>query len=442
MTQGCTTVVTGNCGAGNIDVDVFFGRLAKHKAGTNVAHLLPQGSIRSRAMGGSVNRKPTTEELARMRKIVDAGMRHGAFGMTTGLIYTPGSFATTDEIVELAKVVAQHRGLYASHIRGEGDHLLPAVAEAIEIGRRAGTPVHISHFKASTPPNWGKVKQSCAMVEKARAAGQRVTCDQYPYRASSTSLAALVMPTWAREGKNSDLVARLDDKVTGAKIRAAIRKAFEERGGYDQILIAQYRKNPEWNGLTVEAAAKKAGKDPVELVCEMQRSGRVSAVAFSMCDEDVEYIMTKAYVATASDGSSKVKNATRPHPRSYGTFPRKIGHYAIERGVVTLEHAIRSSTGLPADILGLSARGYLRPGYHADLVVFDPKRFRDKATFVDPHQLSVGAVHVFVNGVAAISDGKPSGALPGRPLRRQTEVAARAEPSGVKEASGARKDER
>ncbi len=419
ITQGCTTIVTGNCGSGQIDVASYLGRLAKKGAGTNVAHLLPQGSIRGRAMGGSYRRAPTDVELERMRALVRKGMEDGAFGMTTGLIYTPGSFAKTDEIVELAKVMAKMGGIYASHIRGEGDHLIPAVKEAIEIGERAGCPVHISQFKASTPPNWGKVKQSSALVEAARARGVRVTCDQYPYRASSTSLAALVIPTWARAGKHQDLVDRLEDKIAGARIRRAIRQAFQDRGGYDQILIAQYRKNPAWNGLTVAAAAKVAGMDPVELVCEMHKAGSVSAVAFSMCEADVEYVMRKPYVATASDGGSKRKDATRPHPRSYGTFPRKIGYYAIEKQVLPLEQAIRSASGLPADILGLDDRGYLEPGQAADVVVFDPETFRDRATFVDPHQLSLGVEWVFVNGVVAIEAGHRTGALAGRPLRKK-----------------------
>jgi N-acyl-D-aspartate/D-glutamate deacylase len=346
-------------------------------------------------------------------------MEAGAFGMSTGLIYTPGAYAETGEIAALAKVVAKHGGIYASHIRNEGDRLLAAVEEAIAIGEAAGCPVHLSHFKASKPPNWGKVKQSCALVEAARARGMRVTCDQYPYRASSTSLAALTIPTWAREGSNKDLVKRFDDAGTGPKIRMAISRNLEQRGGADQILIAHYKKNTKWNGLNLMEAAASARQAPVDLIVGIQRNGGCSAVAFSMCDEDVDYIMRKPYVATASDGSSKMKGPTRPHPRSYGTFPRKIGVYAIERKVIGLRHAIRSSTGLPADVLGLEDRGYLRKGAFADVVVFDPRRFRDKATFVDPHQHSEGALWVFVNGIAAIADGKPTGKLGGRVVRHR-----------------------
>ena len=418
LTQGCTTIVTGNCGSGALNVQKFFERLDKQGCGVNVAHLIPQGTLREKAMGGSFRRQPTEAELARMRVLAEQGMTAGAFGMSTGLIYTPGAYAGRAELVEVAKVVAAHGGLYASHIRSEGSQLLEAVAEAIEIGQLAGCAVHLSHFKASQPPNWGKVKQSCAMVEKARAAGHAVTCDQYPYRASSTSLAALTIPTWAREGSNKDLIKRLDDADAGARIRAAIAKSLKQRGGADQILIAHFQKNPKWNGMSLLSAAEAADTEPVDLVVQIQRGGGCSAVAFSMCDEDVEYVMRKSYVATASDGSSKMAGPTRPHPRSYGTFTRKLGHYAIEKKVVPLLQAIRSSSGLPADILGITDRGYLRTGTYADVVVFDPAKIRDRATFVDPHQHSVGVLWVLVNGTVAVANEKPTGSMSGRVVRR------------------------
>lgn len=419
LTQGCTTIVTGNCGGGVVDTKRYLDRLDKQGYGTNVCHLIPQGSLREVAMGGSFNRPPTVAELARMKQMVADGMRAGAFGISTGLIYTPGAYASTDELVALVKVAGEHGGIYASHIRDEGDELLLAVREAIAIGEAAGCPVHISHFKASKPPNWGKVKGSCQLVADARARGLMVTVDQYPYRASSTSLAALVIPTWAREGNNRALVARLEDPVVGKRIRAAVAKSLSQRGGADKILIARYAPRPEWNGSTLEAVAERVHQSPVDAVVAIQSEGGAAAVAFSMCDEDVEYVMRQPFVATASDGSSKVPGPSRPHPRSYGTFPRKIGVYALERGVVTLNQAIRSASGLPADILGLRDRGYVRKGFYADLVVFDPRRFRDRATFVDPHQYSVGAEWVFVNGTAAIAAGEPTGVLAGKALRSQ-----------------------
>lgn len=418
LTQGCTTVVTGNCGSGHVDVADFFAKVERHGAGTNVAHLLPHGSLREKAMGGSHNRAPTPEESEKLNALIEQGMKDGAFGMTTGLIYTPGTYAKTDEIVEAARVVAHHGGIYASHIRSEGDGLLSAIQEALDIGEQAGCPVHISHFKAAGPGNWGRVKEASARIEEARAKGRRVTCDQYPYRASSTSLAAMTIPTWAREGEDADLVRRLDDPEDGPKIRTAIAESFVKRGGADKLLIARYKANEEWNGKTMQDVSLETGKDVVDLVIEIQKNGGASAVSFSMCDEDVEYVLRKDYVATASDGSSKRPDESRPHPRSYGTFPRKVGHYSIERDLISLPLAIRSCSGLPADILGLRDRGYVREGYIADLVLFDPAQFRDRATYADPHQYSTGIEWLWVNGQAAIAEGHATGTLAGRAIRR------------------------
>ncbi len=417
VTQGCTTIITGNCGGGKVDVAPFFRKLEKQGVGVNVVHLIPAGSLRQRGMGADVNRPPSADEMQRMRDLAAKAMREGAFGMSTGLIYTPGVFATTDEIIEIAKVVGQHGGIYASHIRGEGDHLLEAVAEAIYIGKMGKLPVHISHFKASTPPNWGKVKHSSAMVEEARKNGRRVTADQYPYRASSTSLGALVMPAWVRAGTNAEVRARLLDQKLLPKIRTKIAQSYEDRGGADKILIARYRKNEAWNGLTVAQVSKLAGKSPVEVSIEIQREGGASAVAFSMSDEDVAYVMKKPWVATASDGSSKRKDSSRPHPRSYGTFSRKIGRFALREKVISVEQAIRSSSGLPADILGLEKRGYLRVGAYADVALLDPADFLDKATFTDPHQFSTGLLWLWVNGEPTIQESQPTHALAGRPIR-------------------------
>jgi len=417
VTQGCTTIVTGNCGGGHVDVAPYFRRLERQGVGVNVIHLIPAGSLRKRAMGADVDRAPSEKELQRMRDLADKAMREGAFGMSTGLIYTPGCFATTDEIIEVAKVVGQHGGLYASHIRGEGDHLLEAISEAIYIGKIAKLPVHISHFKASTPPNWGKVRHSAAMVEEARKNGRKVTADQYPYRASSTSLGALVMPAWVRAGTDAEVRARLEDPGLLPRIKTRIAEIYKDRGGADKILIARYRKNEEWNGLTIAQISERTGKTPVDVSVEIQREGGASAVAFSMSEKDVRYVMKKPWVATASDGSSKRKDGSHPHPRSYGTFSRKIGRYALREKVIPVEQAIRSSSGLPADILGLEHRGYLRVGDYADVVLLDPDTFLDKATFADPHQYSTGVLWLWVNGQPTIREGKPTHALAGRPIR-------------------------
>jgi len=412
--QGCTTIVTGNCGGGNTDVGKMFEAIDRNGAGTNVVHLIPHGAIRSRVFG-SVRRAPTPDELDRMKALVEKGMREGAWGMSTGLIYVPGTYAKTDEIVALAKVVHAHGGLYASHIRSEAASLLEAVAEAIEVGVQSGCPVQISHLKCSTREAWGKMGEACGLIEAARAAGRKVTADQYPYTASSTRLSAYTLPAWALEG--GTLLRRLDDPEEGPKIRMEIAGSFEKRDGPDQIMIAACEKNPEYNGKTIAGIARETGKDPVEVVVEIEKAGDAQAIGFSMREEDMLVGMKKGWVATASDGGARRPSTERPHPRNFGTFPRKIGLYAIEKKAVSLEFAIRSSSGLPADILGFKDRGYLREGFKADLVLFDPGTFRDRATFDDPNRFSTGARWVWVSGVAVIADGKQTPALPGRALR-------------------------
>lgn len=413
--QGCTTIVTGNCGGGTVDVGKMFAAIDQNGAGTNVIHLLPHGAIR-RQVFGAVRRPPTDGELARMKALVEKGMTDGAWGMSTGLIYVPGTYAKTEEIVELATVVHAHGGLYASHIRSEASGLLDAIQEAIAVGEKSGCPVHISHLKCSTKEAWGKMEQACGFIEAARAKGQKVTADQYPYTASSTNLSAYTVPAWALEG--GKIVQRLDDPVEGPKIRKEILESFEKRDGPDKIKIANYGKNKDYNGKTLAEIAKAEGKDPLDVVVAILKGGSAQAIGFSMREDDMLVGMKKDYVATASDGSARRPGGERPHPRNYGTYPRKIGLYAIEKQAVSLAFAIRSSSGLPADILGLKDRGYVKAGHKADLVLFNPEIFRDRATFDDPNQYSVGALWVLVNGKAVIAEGGKTDALPGRALRR------------------------
>lgn len=419
LTQGCTTVVTGNCGMGHVDVAKYFASFEKHRGGTNIAHLLPHGSIRERAMKGSFERAPTAEEMSAMKAMIEKGMADGAFGMSTGLIYTPGSFSTTEELIELAKTVAASGGIYASHIRGEGDRLIPAVAEALRIGKEAKIQVQISHFKAVGPANWGKIKEAARMIEEARAAGQVVFADQYPYTASSTSLSAMLIPEWARAGTRQDMLKRFVDATDGPRIREAVKKGLEERGGAQTIQIASYSPEPELNGLSLLEASERKKTPTVDLVIDLLSRAAVGAVSFGMREDDVRWAMQKDWVACASDGSSSRADASKPHPRSYGTFPRRIGRYAIDEKVGSLESAVRASSGLPADILRLERRGYLRVGSFADVVVFDPKTFRDTSTYADPHKESLGVRYIFVNGVMEIDDGKPVDHSGGRVLKRE-----------------------
>jgi N-acyl-D-amino-acid deacylase len=417
--QGCTTLVTGNCGGGAVDVAKYLADIDAHGAGTNIAHLIPHGSTRALVLERR-QVDPTPEELAKMQELVDRGMRAGAWGMATGLIYIPGAYSKIDELAAMTEVVGRHGGIYASHIRSEDSALLDAVSEAIEIGRRANTPVHISHFKASGKPYWGMVRASAKLVEDAQAAGQRVTADQYPYTASSTSLEAMLLPDWAREGGREATMARLADPAQLEKIRPALQTALDER---PHVRIVSYKPKPEYTGKAIHEIAAAENRPQIEVAIELLRDGSPAAINFGMTEEDVRFVMQRPWVATASDGSVKAPSGDMVHPRSFGTFPRKIGLYAVREKVLPLEQAVRSATGLPADILGLTDRGYLRPGQYADVVAFNPQEIIDGATFDQPFQPPLGIPLVIVNGVAAVKNSEPTKSLSGRALRHPSKLA-------------------
>ncbi|NUQ64032.1 MAG: D-aminoacylase [Pirellulales bacterium] len=415
LRQGCTTVVSGNCGDGTMDIAAYFARLEREGAGTNVILLVPHGSVRARAMGGD-NRPPTASELQRMQALVERGMREGAWGISTGLIYPPGMFAQADELVALAKVVARHDGLYVSHIRNEADGLLGALQEAIQIGREAGLPVHISHLKAVGPANWGSLRKAASMIEKARAEGLTVTADQYPYIATSTNLAAVLLPATELPGGLKDFNRRMRDD---AEYQQAVRRLVLRRmKDNPRIVIASCDKHPEWNGKSLDDIAAQLKTDVAGAALAVQMDGGASVVRFVLSEDDVRLGMTFPWVATGSDGNTHVPQpGIRPHPRSFGTFPRKIGFYARREKVLNLAQAVRSATGLPADIVKLTDRGYLRAGYVADIVVFDPEAFVDRATFEDPQQYSPGVRWLFLAGQSAVTDGQVAESLYGHPLR-------------------------
>ncbi|MFN4258150.1 MAG: N-acyl-D-amino-acid deacylase family protein [Gemmataceae bacterium] len=414
--QGVTTIVTGNCGSGPVDVAEYYQKIDAGKAGSNVAHQIPHNSLR-RAVMGNANRPPTQEELTKMLSLTEEGMKAGAWGLSTGLYYTPGSYADRAELVALAKVAAAHGGFYASHIRDEGAGLLASIDEALDIGKKAGLPVHISHLKAYSRQAWGKAGDAVGLIEQARREGQVVTADQYPYTASSTSLQADLIPARFREGSQEEMLARLDHPEQGPLMRQAIQKTLDDAKGGQSIRIARYMPRPDWHGKDLVTIAQEEKKPVLDLVLEIERNGGAQIVHFSMQEEEVRLIMKQSFVATASDGSAVVPADTVIHPRHYGTFPRKIGRYAIEEKIIPLEQAIRSASGLPADILRLPERGYLKPGCFADIVVFDPKTFRDLASFEQPHQYATGVRHLFVNGVPTIRAGRFTGNLGGKALR-------------------------
>ena len=417
VTQGVTTVVTGNCGSGPVDTKAYYDKIDKQGAGTNVAHQVPHNSVREKVMGNA-NRKPTTEELKKLEALTEQAMKDGCWGLSTGLIYTPGTYAKMEELIDLAKVSGKYKGHYASHIRNEGTGLLDAIQEAITIGKESGCPVHVSHIKASGKAAAGMSGQAIQLIESARTQGLTVTADQYPYIASSTSLKATLVPTKFRDGTEKEYIARYDDPAVGPKLRDEIGRSLKERNNGQLIQIARYSKNAKWLGKRIAEVAKLEGKDAIDVVIEIEKNGGAQIVNFGMTEDDVSTYMRQPWVATASDGGVQFPGDTVPHPRSYGTFPRKIGKYCIEDGVLKLEQAIRTSSGLPADILRFTDRGYLKKDYFADVVVFNPKTYRDTATYDKPHQYAAGVKWVFVNGKAEVADGehKPD-VLGGKALR-------------------------
>lgn len=413
IAQGCTTLVTGNCGGGKLPVGKYLAALEADGVGANVAHLIPHGEVRSAVLGRR-QADPTAVQLDEMRRLVAQAMEEGAWGMSTGLIYVPSSYGKLEELAALAAVVAENGGIYASHIRSEESGLLDAVEEALEIGRRGGCPVHISHLKVTGKPYWGNVRAAMKLVEQAQAAGQTVTADQYPYIASSTSLAAMLLPDWAREGSQGDVSARLADPEQLERVRPFVEQALLER---PHIRLVAYKPKPQYAGRALHEIAAEEGRKIIDVAIEVIREDSPAAINFGMDEADVRFVMQAPWVATASDGSVKEPSGAMVHPRSFGTFPRKIGLYAIREKVLPLEQAVRSSSGLPADILGMSDRGYVRAGQFADIVAFDPAKIIDGATFEKPFEPPSGIRWVFVNGVAAVAEGKGTGSLSGRALR-------------------------
>jgi len=422
LTQGVTTIVTGNCGQGALDAAKYLAAIDGQGAGTNVVHLVPHGTLRAAVLGNDA-RAPSPTELERMKRLLDRGLEAGAWGFSTGLIYVPSRYADRTELIELAKVAHRHRGLYASHIRDEGPHLLESIDEAIAVGQGAGVPVHISHLKATGKAYWGTASAALRRIAEARQAGHVVTADQYPYIASSTQLAAMVVPHWALQGGARDFARIAADPERGAALRSEIQQALGARDGASSIRIARYGPRPDWAGLDLLTIAGREKMTPLEIILQIQRHGGAQAISFGMCEPDVCAVMRSDFVATASDGAAHVPGrGDRPHPRSYGTFPRKI-RYALDEQILSLEQAVRSCSGWPGEILGLPDRGLIRPGAAADIVVFDPKTFRDAATFDEPTRYAPGVEYLFVNGVPLIARGRlqveasSPAKLPGRALR-------------------------
>ncbi len=420
LMQGITTVFVNPDGGGAVDLVEQRRALLDARIGVNVALLVPHGSVREAVLGMD-DRAPTAAELERMRGLVRAGMEAGAFGMSSGPFYAPGSYAKTDELIQLARVAAGFGGAYTSHIRDESDYsigVVAAVDEVIEVARAAGLPGVVTHIKALGPRVWGYGAALVHRIERARAQGVEVYADQYPYEASSTSLAAALLPRWAQAGGRDSLVRRLDDPATRARIRAEALDNLDRRGGAERIMFGRYAPDPVIEGRTLADVAAERGTDPVELTLTLVRDGGPGIISFNMHESDIRTLMQQPWTMTASDGSLPRMGVGFPHPRAYGTFPRKLRRYALDGDVVDVAAAVRSMTSLPATVFRMADRGVLRPGAVADIVVFDAARLTDRATYQQPHQLAEGVVHVLIGGRFAVRDGRLTDERHGSVLRR------------------------
>jgi N-acyl-D-aspartate/D-glutamate deacylase len=402
----------------------YFGVLEKNGSAINFAFFVGASNPREMVIG-DVNRAPTADEMREMERIVDQAMREGAIGLSTSLIYLPAMYSTTEEIVALAKVAAKYGGVYFSHIRDEGDHIDGALDEAFRIGREAKIPVNVWHLKVGGAANWGKMPHVVERIAAARADGLDVAANVYPYIASSTSLSTLI-PDWAMEGGYKEMQKRLQDPAQRPRIVEALRKQVEkrrERGIYVARVgkpeLAQYDKH------FIEEIAAMMNTTPEEALIRLfsETTGSPSVIFFSMNEADVQTALRQPWVSVGADSGAPTPQSRAAgvavHPRAYGTFPRVVGHYVRDEHLFSLEEAVRKVTSQAADRANLRDRGILRPGMKADVVVFDPAKIRDVATYDDPHHFSEGVIDVVVNGVAVLRDGVMTQALPGRVLRRK-----------------------
>jgi len=457
VTQGVTTEVSGNCGdsaaprGGHQNLEEYASWLAEHgieptwrtmgeflarldelPMTINFTTLVGHGVIRAAAMGYQ-DRKPTESERAEMRRLVERAMEEGAFGLSAGLIYPPGCYADTEELIDLCRVVARYGGIYATHMRDEGEGLLAAVEEAIRIGREAGVRIQISHHKACGRKSWGKVKDSLAMIAEARSQGIDVWADQYPYMATSTGLGAM-LPRWAHNGGTSALLARLSDQTERQRLREQLLCDAEDGriadlGGWDSVVVnfVRQEKNRFCEGLSIAEIARITGKHPVDTVMDLllDERGGVGIMHFVVNEQDVADVMRHPAVVIGSDATARAASGPlsrgKPHPRAYGAFARVLGRYVRDEGILSLEEAVAKMTGRTARRLPLVGRGILAEGYYADITVFDPGEIADTATFKQPYSHAKGIRYVLVNGRIVVEDGQLadiSRCAPGRVLRR------------------------
>jgi N-acyl-D-amino-acid deacylase len=419
--MGVTSLVTGNCGGSSLDIGNFLGQITTTPLAVNISSLIGHNTVRTKVLGLE-NKAPTADEQAQMNALVEKAMMDGAVGLATGLIYLPGTFAKTEEVVELAKAASKHGGIYASHIRDEGIDVIAAIEEAINIGEQANMPVEISHFKIASRSLWGQTAKTIGLVEAARKRGLTVTVDQYAYPASSTSLDSR-LPSWAIAGGREEGKKRMADPATRKKVADEVKEDLKKKKFKDlgYAYVASYRPNPEFNGKNIKEIAKIArGKDDlnaqIEQFIEMYEKGGAQMVYQAMDEPDVQSIMRQPFTMIASDSGVRAFGSGVPHPRGYGNNARVLGRYVRELKIITLEDAIRKMTSLPAQTFGFKDRGLIREGFVADLVIFDENTVGDKATFVQPHQYAEGFSAVIVNGEVVFDGKQMTGSMPGRAI--------------------------
>jgi N-acyl-D-amino-acid deacylase len=422
LTQGITTVVLGVDGRGSDSIAAIYAGYRANGIAVNVIRHVGHGSARSSVLG-MAHRAPTPEELERMKAYVRRGMEQGAAGLSTGLYYTPGTFATTDEVVELARVAAEYGGVYDTHDRDlgvayQGVGYLGSIREGIEIAERAGLPAIFSHFNAQGPANYGKAPEGARLIDEARARGVNVMAGQHVYDASGCSLVACTLPRWAAEGGEDSMKARLADPEVRRRLRPQIAELVTMVGGPTKLRFTDRR--PDLFGRTLAEVAADRRQPVVETILDLLATGNASVINHDIYDpRNTDFLAQRDWMMTCTDGGTPVFGEGIVHPRTYGAFPRKLRQFVYDRPIISLPFAVRGMTSLAATFFGQPDRGLIRPGFYADIVVLDQARLRDRATYDEPHQYSEGVVHVLVNGRLALRDGQATGVLAGRPLTRR-----------------------
>jgi N-acyl-D-amino-acid deacylase len=449
--QGITTVVTGNCGASPfpvaeetyeesrqnlkeqyqidmtwMDIGGFFSRLKEKGIAVNYATFVGQGTIRGAAMG-FIDRPPKSEELDRMKLMVAENIKEGALGLSSGLEYAPGSFASSEEIIELCAEAVKLGGLYSTHMRDEGDFLLEALEETIDVAKNTGIRLQISHFKIAYPRNWHKIDDALKKIEEADEQGIKIYCDRYPYIAGSSDLSSFNFPLWARQGTTDEFLARLKDPTLESRLRAHVDEREKKLGSWDKVVVSSVftEKNKIFEGKSVLEGMKETGKDAFEFMRDLliEEKNRAEMIIFMMKEDNLKRILAHPLVGIGCDGSARapygILGKGKPHPRNYGTFPRILGKYIREEKILPMEEMIKKMTSVPAGNFGFENRGLLKKGYFADIVVFDEKRIIDKATWKDPHQYPEGIEYVLVNGQVVIKQNEHTGNLSGKILKKK-----------------------